>query len=934
MKYRHITSLLLAALFLLLNNVAHSSINSEAASLYEKALIAKEENETKAAIIHLKNALQISNNYIAAHVLLGNLYLIDGNPALAEKELTKANKMGADKSVTVTPLAKSYFAQHKYKQLIDDIFPLGYSPKIVTELYILHGNAQIELKALDLARDAFNEALKFTPDSISALLGLVTISLKEGNYEDAMQYSEQAYQIDSNHLEVWYAKGSINHAIGDLEEAIKDYSKVIAQKPDHLSAHIARVGIYLDLNKNDFALSDIKKIRESHPDDPRAAYLHAVLLAKTGDTISSKKALKEASTIITQLPNDTLYEHEATLMLAGVIMYSLGEYEKAHDYLQRYVGQYPHNPSARKLYGSTLLQRNDYNAALRTLEPSLKQLPNDHSLLMMLGQAYMKANQHHRASEMFDRALKIQPENPDTKFQGALNYLADGKTDIALTGLDEAFDKDKLNKQAGIILNILHLNERRFEEALNITERLAEQFPNNLTILNLLASNQIANNRINEAKSTLKQAISIDNSFIPAQINLAKLQLRQNKYDDAESRLLEILQANPNNALSMIELGKLAFIKGDKKEALNWLEKAYAKNSKSVHTAIELANLYLTYKQSDDAIRIMEEIELNNNEDLKVLDALARSYIAANKIKSAQTTLRRMSILAGYNMRILTQIAKLQLQAQDTEKAIWSLQKAVEGDSKNLPVRVLLTETLMNTGNFLLAKAHAQKLIELFPKQPQGYGLMGDFHLRNNEYRQAIENYKQAKKLQESTYVVLRLSQAYSQSGKLETATKVIKDWLKEKPNDTRSLQALAEYYLASNKPDLARKYFEIALASNSNNPDILNNLALLIANSDKEKSLAYAKKANQISPDNPLINDTLGWMLIKNGKPAEGLQYLRSAATRQASNPEIHYHIAVALELLGRKSEALKALKLSLASNTHFPEIKDAEQLMERLSN
>jgi len=934
MKYRHIHSLLLAALFFSFTNIAHASINRETASLYEKALIAKEGNETKTAIIHLKNALQINDNYIAAHVLLGSLYLKDGNPALAEKELTKANKMGADKSVTVIPLAESYFAQHKYKQLTDDIFPLGYDPKIVTELYILHGNAQIELKALDLARDAFNEALKFTPDSISALLGLVTISLKEGNYEDAIHYSDRAYEIDNTNLEVWYAKGSINHAKGDLEKAIKDYSRVLEQKPDHLSAHIARIGIYLDLNKNNIALREITNIRESHPDDPRAAYLHAVILAKTNDTINSKKVLKEASTLIDRIPSEALYEREATLMLAGVIKYSLGEYEKAHDYLKFYVAQYPYNPSARKLYGSTLLQKNDYKSALRILEPSLKQSPNDQSLLMMLGQAYMKANQHHHASEMFDKALKMQPENPEIKFQGALNYLASGKTDMALTGLAETFNKNKQNKQAGIILNLLHIKEQRFEEALIITEKLAEKFPNNLTILNLLASNQMATNRINEAKSTLKKAISIDIDFIPAQINLAKLLIRQKKYDDAEKRLLEVLQSKPNNALCMIELGKLAFIRNDKKGALQWLEKAHAKNPQSIHTAIELINLYLTYKQHNDAIRIAEDIETNNNENLKIMDALTRSYIAANKIKSAQTTLRRMSILAGYNTRILTQIAKLQLQAQDTEKAIWSLQKAVEGDDKDLSVRVLLTETLMNTNNFPLAEEHVQKLIKLFPNQPQGYGLMGDFHLRNNKYRQAIKYYKQAKKLQESTYVVLRLSQAYSQSGKLETAIKTLKDWLRERPNDLRSLQALAEYYLASNKPDLARKYFEVALKSNSNNPDILNNLALLVANSDKEKSLAYAKRANQISPDNPVINDTLGWILIKNGKPEEGLQYLRSAAIRQASNPEIHYHIAVALELLGRKSEALKALKLSLASKTHFPEIKDAEQLMDRLNN
>jgi len=923
---------LVAIPFVLHSGFAYSIVNREAANLYEKALIEKENDELKAAIIHLKNALQLDDSYIAAHVLLGGLYLEDGSPALAEKELAKAINMGVDRSVTVIPLAESYYAQHNYRKLTDGIFPQNYDAKTATRLFIFQANAHIELKALDSARDAFDAALKATPNSIEAILGLAIISLKEGNYQGALDYVNHAFELDIDNAQTYYLKGMIDHAKGDLDAAVDNYSKAIERESDHLSASIARIGIYLDLNKKELALSNIDSVRESHPDDPRAAYLHAVLLAKMGDEARSREILLEANSLIDKFPTEVLHRREAVLMLAGIVKFSLGEHEKAREYLKSYVSQYPNNPGARKLYGSLLLKIHDYQTAVRILEPNLEQTPNDHGLLIMLGQAYMKIGKHYQASEVFDRALKIQPEDDNVQFQVALSNLASGKSNVAQIGFAKSFDKNVENKQAGIILNLLYIKEKNFAKALAVTEKLVLQFPDNLSVLNLLASNQMATNRIDEASSTLKKAMSIDESFVPAQVNYSKILIRQKKYDAAEEQLQRALQLNPTNPLCMIELGRLAYIRGNRDEAVLWYEKAYAKNSDSQQTAIALINFYLADKQHAQALRVAEEAMPGNTENLEVMEAVARTYLAANKIKLAQLELQRMSALAGYNSAVLMRVADLQMQAHDVARAIWSLQKVIEGDGSNLPARVLLTETLINKGNFVLAEEHAQKIIELFPGEPQGYGLMGDINLANKAYLPAIKSYKNAYQKQQSTYAVLKLSQAYFYSGELNSAIKVLNDWLKNKPNDSRVIRTLGEYYLASNNLELAKKYFEAALNYDANNPDILNNLALLLLDSNKEEALAYAEKANQISPNDPAINDTLGWILVKNNRPEEGIQYLRSAAMRNASNPETQYHIAVALDVLGRRSEALKALKLSLDSGVSFPEINDAKRMLDRL--
>ena len=114
--------------------------------------------------------------------------------------------------------------------------------------------------------------------------------------------------------------------------------------------------------------------------------------------------------------------------------------------------------------------------------------------------------------------------------------------------------------------------------------------------------------------------------------------------------------------------------------------------------------------------------------------------------------------------------------------------------------------------------------------------------------------------------------------------------------------------------------------------PYLLNNLANVTSQLGRPESLEYARQAHQLLPEDAIINDTLGWLLVSTGKPGEGLRYLREANARLADSPELRYHLSVALYHLGRHGEARKELQLALSADTSFPGRKDAEALMEQL--
>ena len=60
------------------------------------------------------------------------------------------------------------------------------------------------------------------------------------------------------------------------------------------------------------------------------------------------------------------------------------------------------------------------------------------------------------------------------------------------------------------------------------------------------------------------------------------------------------------------------------------------------------------------------------------------------------------------------------------------------------------------------------------------------------------------------------------------------------------------------------------------------------------------------MEPDNPLVQDTLGWILLQTRTdPAKALALIEQAAATLPDNGEIHWHLANALAVNGRKEDA-----------------------------
>ena len=111
-----------------------------------------------------------------------------------------------------------------------------------------------------------------------------------------------------------------------------------------------------------------------------------------------------------------------------------------------------------------------------------------------------------------------------------------------------------------------------------------------------------------------------------------------------------------------------------------------------------------------------------------------------------------------------------------------------------------------------------------------------------------------------------------------------------------------------------------------------MNNLAYLYLETHNPQALATAQKAYQLAPDNPNIQDTLGWIYTRQGNPQKGLELLKPVATRMPEALDIQYHYAVALVQTGDKDQGRRVLEELVRSPKEFPQKNEARTLLSHL--
>jgi tetratricopeptide (TPR) repeat protein len=112
------------------------------------------------------------------------------------------------------------------------------------------------------------------------------------------------------------------------------------------------------------------------------------------------------------------------------------------------------------------------------------------------------------------------------------------------------------------------------------------------------------------------------------------------------------------------------------------------------------------------------------------------------------------------------------------------------------------------------------------------------------------------------------------------------------------------------------------------------NNLAYLYVQSNQklDRAIELATMAQKRVPDEPGLNDTLGWAYVKKGVPLMGLHYLKIAVDKAPQDPGNHYHMGAAYAALKDAPNAISQLEQALKLSGTFADADEARSLLQSL--
>lgn len=903
----------------------------KAARFYEDALGRYEKNDMPGAVIQLKNALKEDQKMLAAHLLLGKALFRNGDLKGAEAAFEEALKQGVNRGEVALPLGHVYLALGQPELVIDRITATGLPPALRVEVLTMRGTAYVESSNTRLAAESFKEARALDPKSASPLIAEIPMLIAAGQLDRAKENANKAVELAPNSADAWNMKASVLHASFDMASALLAYDQALSLDARHVDARVARAGLRIDLKHEADAKSDLEFLRTSAPDEPRAAYLRAVLAGQQRDGATVATELAQVTRTIDALPPFWLARREQLLMVGALAHHGSGNLQKARDYLNMIITRNARNLGAKKLLASIYLDTRDYGRALSLLESLQKATPEDPQVMFLLGSVYLAQRRYVQATELLEKAA-ARTGSAEMNRTLAFSELGLGRIEVGQATLEKAFAANPADSRAGTTLSMLYMRQGKAKRALQTAEAMVKREPANLTALNFLGTIRGATGDKAGARAAYTEVLAKDPDFRPAAMNLARLDISDRHFDEARARFNALLTKRADDPAVLFEYGLLEQRAGRLSEAIRYLQKASEVQRQDLRPALALIDIYLGQRQNELALDVAKTLALKRPDDLALQLSLARIYLASGDAANARTVLTGAARMADFETDTLVAIARMQLAAGHADGAAYSVQKALQGRPDDAAAMATLVEVEARRGDSAKADAALKALAAKHPDRVETALTTANLALSRGHYAAAIAAFRSALTRDESTGNALALAKAYLAAGDAVKATSALQAWVKAHPNDLTAQKALAETQFRAGHLAAARQNYAKVVAAQPDDAATLNNYANLLQQLNDPGAQEAAEKALKLSPGNPSYGDTLGWILVQKGQVDAGLRYLREARLRNPENGAIRFHLAYALSKNGRKAEATEELSAALTGPGRVTSSEAVNQLKKEL--
>jgi putative PEP-CTERM system TPR-repeat lipoprotein len=914
-----------AALSVLLASLILSACNDERPeTLLASARDYLARNDSRAAVIQIKNALQKRPDSAEARFLLAKALLESGDAAGAELEARKALEFGYPADRMTPLLARSLLAQGKAERAIAEFSgkdPVG--PEERAELHTVLGLAHASLGDIRVAEAALGKAMAAKPDHGPALLAQARVKAAARDYTGALAQVESTLEKMPGSPEAWKLKGDILGLLGQGEPALAAYRMALEVRPDFTPAHTAMVSALLDRSRVEEAGHHLEALKQKAPNDLETRYLEALVAFRKGD----HKTAQELVRLLVQAVPD----NPRILQLAGAVEYQRRAWRQAEAYLSKALSVAPDLPLARRLLVSAHMQSGQPGLALAALQPVMDRIGRDSEMLALAGQVHLQNGEMQKAEQYFSQASALDPEDPGKRTSLAVARIVRGQVDAGLGELERISASDK-GTVADLALVTSLLERKRFDQALLAIETLEGKQPGKPLAHALRGRTLAAMGNTEGARRSFERALSLDPAHFPAAAALAGLDVRDGRPEEARKRFEAMLAVDPKNVQARLALADLRRQAGGKpEEVAALLAEAVATAPAELAPRLALVDHYLRVRDTAGAVSAAQEAAAALPDRPEVLNALGAAQQAAKDFNQALGTYGKLADLDRNSPQPYLRMADVHLAAGNREQALGSLRRAlaVKPDLAEAQRRAILLH--LDGGRTAEALAIARETQRQRPAMAIGYVWEGDVRAAGREWAEAAAAYRAALKHGPAPEAAMKLHAALVQQGGGE-ADRFAAAWLREHPKDVGFHSYMGDRATARKDYETAARHYRAVAESQPDNGVALNNLAWVAGRLKDPLALEYAEKANRLAPGQPAVMDTLAVLLLEGGETQRAVQLLKKAVELAPGAPEIRLNLAKALIRSGDRPGARKELETLSRLGERFPGQAEIAQLMRQV--
>jgi tetratricopeptide (TPR) repeat protein len=414
---------------------------------------------------------------------------------------------------------------------------------------------------------------------------------------------------------------------------------------------------------------------------------------------------------------------------------------------------------------------------------------------------------------------------------------------------------------------------------------------------------------------------------------LARIYNAQGRHQDAESLLTAALSPDYPHAFGYMILGQARLALGQGAQAVEAFREAVERAADN-----PLPQLYLglalqrTDRQQEALAAIEAYLQAEPSAPLGRY-ARAASLYRLGRYAEALADYQALAEALPENPMVRRGIADCYAAQGRAGDAVPLYEQLVAAADAPADVYVALASAYKDVGQPDAAMETLRAFVQRYPERFDAQLALGAEHTDRGDYVKAAEHLGRASMLAPDNPLVIRaLSRVYLRQGRYADAAAEAERLVELTGGDPSQRLYLGTLYEAAGRQAEAMTVYETVLKAQPDDPLALNNLAMLLAETEPARALELARRAAQLAPGSVTVADTLGWVSYKSGRLEDAHELLEAAAQKAPDYPPTQYHLGIVNQDLGNTAAARRHFERFLALSPKDDRAPEVEALLQGL--